>query len=173
MIGRTRVAIVLVALGSFAGVAAAKPKAPAKAPAKAPIDGTWQAHGKVTVARHIQDVKVGDTTTRTWMIKTTCGAKASSCKTALSYHTSKGHQITVPLKGKGGNWNGTLERQTFDCTNGGTATGSLAFKLHVTGFVKHHGKRVAKAMSARGIQTGTGCAVVKEIVAFTVSREQF
>jgi len=32
---------------------------------------------------------------------------------------------------------------------------------------------VAKAMKARGIQTGTGCAVVKEIVAFTVSREQF
>jgi hypothetical protein len=170
MIGRTRVAIVLVALCSLAGVAAAK----SSAPRKAPIDGTWQARGKVIVAKHIQDVKVGDTATRTWTIKSSCGAKASSsCKATLRYHTSKGHQVTVPLKGKGGSWNGTLDNQTFDCTNGGTATGSLAFKLHVTDFVKHNGKRVAKAMSARGIQTGTGCAVVKEIVAFTVSREQF
>jgi hypothetical protein len=166
MISRVTVAVACVSLLGAAGVAQGKPAKPKK-PSGTPIDGTWRANGTVTVARHISDAAVGQRFTRTWTIRSAC---SGACKTTLSYRTSSGHQVNVPLRGKGKSWKGAVDKQVFSCTNGGTATGSLAFKLHVTGFTKRRKQRVATAMTATGTQEGTGCAVVKEVVKFALTR---
>lgn len=166
MISRWMAAIACVALVGAAGLAEAKTPKTKKA-AGTPIDGTWNADGTVTVAKHISGASVGQTFTRTWTVKSKC---SGACKTTLSYHTSSGHQIVVPLAGKGANWKGTLEHQTFPCTDGGTATGSLSFKLHVAKFTTKKKHRIASAISATGTQEGSGCADVKEVVKFSLKR---
>ena len=165
MISRFTVAAVCVSLLA-AGLAQGKPTKPNK-PSGTPIDGTWHAKGTVTLAQHISDAAVGQKVTRTWTIKSAC---SGTCKTTLSYRTSTGHQINVPLQGKGNSWKGAIDKQVFSCTNGGTATGSLAFKLHVTGFTKKKKRRLATAMTATGTQQGTGCAAVTEVVKFALER---
>jgi hypothetical protein len=166
MISRWKVAVVVVSLLATAGLANAKPSQPKKA-GGTPIDGKWTAKGTVTVARHISDASVGQKFTRTWTIASVCG---QACKTTLDYRTSSGHENKVPLTGKGKSWKGTLDQQVFSCTNGGTATGSLTFKLHVTSFGKKKKQRIATAMTGTGTQEGTGCATVKEVVKFNVTR---
>ena len=166
MVSRFTVAVVCVSLLGAAGLAQGKAAKPKK-PSGTPIDGTWHAKGTVTVAKHISDAAVGQKVTRTWTIKSAC---SGACKTALSYRTSSGHQINVPLQGKGKSWKGAVDKQVFSCSNGGTATGSLAFKLHVTGFTKKKKRRVATAVTAIATQQGTGCAVVKEVVKFALNR---
>ncbi len=166
MISRWVAGVACVALLGAAGLAEAKAPKTKKA-AGAPIDGTWKANGTVTVAKHISDASVGQKFTRTWTIKSKCGG---GCKTTLDYHTSSGHQIVVPLSGKGASWKGTLDHQTFSCTNGGTAIGTLSFKLHVTKFTTKKKHRIASAISATGTQEGSGCADVKEVVKFSLKR---
>ena len=166
MISRLTVGVVCISLLGATAVAEGKAAKPAK-PSGTPIDGVWRAKGTVIVARHISDASVGQKFTRTWTIKSTCSA---ACKTTLSYGTSSGHQIRVPLEGKGKTWKGSIDNQVFPCTNGATATGSLSFKLHVTGLAKKKKQRVASGMTAIASQQGTGCAVVKEVVKFTLSR---
>jgi hypothetical protein len=169
MISRSTVAVMCVVLLGAAGVAdgkAAKAAKPKK-PSRISIDGTWHAQGTVTVAKHISDAAVGQKFTRTWTIKSTC---SSLCKTTLSYGTSKGHQISVPLHGKGKSWKGVVDKQVFSCTNGGTAIGSIAFKLRVTGVTTKKHRHVATAMTGTGTQQGTGCATVKLVATFAVHR---
>jgi hypothetical protein len=166
MISRWKVGIVSVAVLVLAGVAEAKPAKPKKASGTA-IDGVWNAKGTVTVARHISDTNVGDKFTRRWTIKSSC---AASCKTTLSYTTSAGHRFNVPLKGKGTNWKGEVDNVSSPCTNGGVATGPLTFKLHVTGFAKKKKQKVAKGITSTATQSGTGCATVKLVVKFVLTR---
>jgi Tfp pilus assembly protein PilV len=166
MISRWKVVIVSVSVLALAGLAQAKPAKTKKATGT-PIDGIWTAKGTVTVAKHISDAKVGDKTTRRWTIKSSC---AAACKTSLSYQTSSGHRITAPLQGKGANWHGRVDNVSSPCTNGGTATGPLTFKLHVTGFTKKKKHKVATGISAIGTQSGTGCATVKLVVKFVLAR---
>jgi hypothetical protein len=167
MISRWKVAVVVVSLLATAGLANAKPSKPKKS-VGTPIDGTWTAKGTVTVARHISDASVGQKFTRTWTITSNC---SHACKTTLAYRTSSGTEHKVPLTGKGKSWKGTLDKQVFPCTNGGTATGSLTFKLHVTSFGKKKKQKIATAMTATATQEGTGCAVVKEVAKFAVTRK--
>jgi hypothetical protein len=166
MISRWKVGIVAAALLVLGGVAEAKPAKPKKA-SGTPIDGVWNAKGTVTVSRHISNANVGDKFTRRWTIKSSC---AGTCKTTLSYATSAGHHFAVPLQGKGTNWRGELDNVSSPCTNGGTATGPLTFKLHVTGFTKKKKQKVAKGISSTATQSGTGCATVKLVVKFVLTR---
>ncbi|HEY2771774.1 MAG TPA: hypothetical protein VGI87_14460 [Solirubrobacteraceae bacterium] len=166
MINRWTVAVVTVSMLAVAGLAQAKPAKTKKA-SGTPIDGVWNAKGTVTVAKHIADEKVGDTITRRWTIKSSC---AGACKTTLGYQTSSGHHITVPLQGKGAGWHGRVDNVSSPCTNGGTATGPLTFKLHVTGFTKKKKQKIASGMSSTATQSGTGCANVKLVVKFVLSR---
>jgi hypothetical protein len=166
MISRFIVVVVCVSLLGVTGLARGKTAKP-KNPSGTTIDGTWHAKGTVIVAKHISDASVGQKFTRKWTIKSAC---SGACKTTLSYRTSSGHQINVPLQGKGKNWKGSVDKQVFPCTNGGIATGSLAFKLRVTGFSKKKRQRVATGMTATATQEGTGCAAVKEVVKFTLDR---
>jgi hypothetical protein len=166
MVSRCIVAVVCVSLLGVAGQAQGKTAKPKK-PSGTTIDGTWHAKGTVIVAKHISDASVGQRFTRKWTIKSACSA---ACKTTLSYRTSSGHQINVPLQGKGKNWKGSVDKQVFPCTNGGIATGSLAFKLRVTGFSTKKKQRLATGMTATATQEGTGCAAVKEVVKFTLDR---
>lgn len=166
MISRWKVVILAVSLLGAAGLAQAKP-AKTKKPIGTPIDGIWTAKGTVTVAKHISDAKAGDKVTRRWTIKSSCSA---ACKTTLSFRNSSGHQISVPLQGKGANWRGRVDNVTSPCTNGGTATGPLTFKLHVTGFTKKQKQKLASGITSTATQSGTGCATVKEVVKFVLSR---
>jgi hypothetical protein len=166
MVSRWRVTVVALSMLAVAGLAQAKP-AKTKKPSGTPIDGIWTAKGTVTVAKHISDAKVGDKITRRWTIKSSC---SGACKTTLSYQTSSGHHISVPLQGKGANWHGRVDNVSSPCTNGGTATGPLTFKLHVTGFTKKKKQKVASGITSTATQSGTGCATVKEVVKFVLSR---
>jgi hypothetical protein len=166
MSSRWKVVTVAVAMLALAGLAEAKPAKTKKA-SGAPIDGVWTAKGTVTVAKHISDANVGDKFTRRWTIKSSC---AAACKTTLSYQTSAGHHFTVPLQGKGANWHGKLDNVSSPCTNGGMATGPLTFKLHVTGFTKKKKQKVASGITSTATQSGTGCATVKEVVKFVLTR---
>jgi hypothetical protein len=166
MVSRLTVAVVCVVMLGATGLAQAKPAKPKK-PSTISIAGTWHAQGTVTVANHISDATVGEKFTRTWTIKSAC---SSVCKTTLSYRTSSGHQINVPLHGKGKGWKGAVDKQVFSCTNGGTAIGSISFTLHVTRVTTKKHRRLATAMTATGTQQGTGCAAVKEIATFALHR---
>jgi hypothetical protein len=166
MSSKWKVAIVPLAMLALGGLAEAKP-AKSKKASGTPIDGVWAAKGTVTVSKHISNTKVGDTFTRRWTIKSSC---AAACKTTLEYQTSAGHHLTVPLQGKGANWHGRLDNVSSPCTNGGTATGPLTFKLHVTGFTKKKKQKIASGITSTATQSGTGCATVKLVVKFVLKR---
>lgn len=171
MNGRIGLAVVCASLCA-AGLADAKS---GKGPKGSPLDGNWTANGTVAVARHIENVTVGDHVTRTWTFKSKCAKK---CHTTLNYRTSSGKPYSVPLTGGGKSYSGTLENQTFSCTNGTTVTtvtGSLAFKVKVKAFTMHKKRKFASDITARGIQTasGTNCPGVKEIVDFKLTRRSF
>jgi hypothetical protein len=158
----------LLALGSALVLAGAATGEAGKK-AGSPISGTWKANGTVVVARHISDANVGDHFTVNWTITHSC---SGGCETVLHYgHGS--HHLNVPLQGHGKRWSGTLTHQVFPCTHGGTAIGSISFKLSITHFVKHHKQRVADAMTGTGKQVGKGCASIKEVVDFKATRLGF
>jgi hypothetical protein len=177
MISSSRVTFVSLSLClavGISGVAGAKKKqggGSPKQPTASVIDGSWKAKGTVTIARHIADAKVGDTVSRNWTIRSKCAN--GKCTPTLSYRLPQGNTTRVPLSGGKSSWAGTLGNQTFQCTHGGTATGSLTFKLKVTSFTKHQKRTVASAMTATGTQVGEGCASVKQVVKFKVTRLGF
>ena len=161
MISKVRVAVLCTSVLCAAGVA----QGSAGARHGPPVDGTWKANGTVKVARHIADISVGDRLSVRWRIKSSC---SGACKTTLNYG-----KITIPLHGHGKSWKGAIHHVVFPCTHHGTAIGSLAFKLHVTRFVKHKKQRVADGLAGTGIQKGKGCANIKEVVDFKATRLAF
>jgi hypothetical protein len=166
--------VVLVAAGATTGLAEAK-HAVRKVPySKAPIDGAWRANGVVTVAKHVSNATVGQHLSEQWTFKSRCKTKPKmTCKPAVMTYSAGAHTYHVQLKGTLKSWSGRLDNQTFECTAGGVATGSLVFKLRVTDFVVHAKRKVASAMTATGVESGTGCTKVKEVVNFTVRRTGF
>jgi hypothetical protein len=166
-----RGAIAAVVLAACLGAGVAQARHHGHSGAASPVDGRWNAAGVVVVARHISNVKKGDRFTKPWSIKTACTG-GGRCHTELSYGIG-GSTVQIPLHGSGRSWSGELDHRVFACTNGGTATGSLAFKLRVSSFTRHGGRKVAQAMKATGVQSGTGCATIREVVDFKVTRTGF
>jgi hypothetical protein len=166
--------VVSVAMCATAGLADARHAARKPATSKTPIDGVWQANGVVTVASHVSNATVGQHVSEQWRLKSQCKRKPKpTCNPPVLTYSAGLHTYHIQLKGHGKTWSGKLDNQTFECTSGGVATGSLTFKLRVTSFVVHAKRKVASTMSATGIESGSGCTKVREVVSYTVRRTGF